>query len=250
MTQPHTPREAWIIGASQGMGRALAEGLSRQGWKLWLSARSPDTLEPVAERTGGTALTLDATEAESLREAAETVFANSQPELVIVNVGDYQPMPAVEFDAGLFERLNRSNYLSCVYLLDALIPYLRGRGGQILLNVSAAAFRGLPLGAPYSAPKAATLNMAEALRPELSAVGISLRVINPGFVRSRLTDKNPFKMPLLLEPEVAARRIIDQIDSSGFEIAFPRRLIWTLKLLRCLPYRLYFWIVDRWVLRR
>ncbi len=243
-------RQAWIIGASQGIGSALAQGLARRGWRLWLSARSRDLLEQVAVTTGGTGILLDATEPSSLHKAAETVFANGRPELVVMNVGDYQPMPAGEFDATLFERLNRSNYLACVYLLDTLIPHLRGRGGQILLNVSAAAYRGLPLGAPYSAPKAATLNMAEALRPELLELGISLRVINPGFVRSRLTDKNPFRMPLLLEPEVAARRIISRLDQGSFEIAFPRRLAWMLKLLRCLPYRLYFRIVDRWVLHR
>ena len=92
------------------------------------------------------------------------------------------------------------------------------------------------------------IHLAEALAPELAHVGIRLRVINPGFVRSRLTRKNPFPMPFLLEPEQAARRIARGIRGNAFEITFPRRLTWTLKLLRCLPYRLYFSIVDRWVL--
>jgi len=242
-------RQAWIVGASRGMGRAVAERLAGEGWDLWLSARSSKSLEEVATVTGGKSIPMDATQRPRVQEAVDTVFASAQPQLIIMNVGDYQPMPAEAFDVAVFERLYQINFLATVYLLDALIPRMRGAGGQILLNVSASAYRGLPLGAPYSAPKAAILNMAEALRPELKREGISLRVINPGFVRSRLTDKNPFPMPFLLQPEAAAHRIVAQLDASGFEIAFPRRLIWPLKLLRCLPYRWYFQIVDRWVLR-
>lgn len=250
---PATPadrqRGAWIIGASQGMARALAELLAARGWRLWLSARSEQPLAELASRIGGTALPLDATDPTALHAAAEKVFADTPPELVLMNVGDYRPMPLEAFDVALFEQLNRSNYLAGVYLLDALVPRMRPHGGQILLNVSAAAYRGLPMGAPYSAPKAATLHMAEALRPELLREGISLRVINPGFVRSRLTEKNRFSMPFLLEPEAAARRIADAIDRRGFEISFPRRFTWMLKLFRCLPYSLFFAGVNRWIIR-
>lgn len=242
-------RRAWIIGASEGMGRALAVLLSQRGWKLCLSARSENKLSDVAETTGGTPLPMDATDPVAVSSVAERVFQDGRPELVLMNVGDYTPMPLADFDASLFTRLNRSNYLASVNLLDAVIPLMRPQGGQIILNVSAAAYRGLPLGAPYSAPKAATLHMAEALHPELKREGILLRVINPGFVRSRLTDKNPFPMPVLLEAEEAARRIAAAIDKRGFEIAFPRRLAWPLKLLRCLPYPIYFTLVDRWILR-
>lgn len=244
-----SPRSAWIVGASEGMGRALAELLSRRGWHLWLSARSEARLSQVAAATGGTPVPVDATDAESLADAADRVFADGQPELVLMNVGDYTPMPLAAFDTGLFERLNRSNYLADIYLLDAVIPRMQRHGGQIILNVSAAAYRGLPQAAPYSASKAATLHMAEALRPELLRAGIQLRVINPGFVRSRLTEKNPFPMPLLLDAQEAARRIAAAIDKDSFEITFPRRLTWLLKFLRCLPYSLYFALVDRWILK-
>jgi len=242
-------RSAWIIGASQGMGRALAELLAQRGWRLWLSGRSAQPLQQLARSTGGTPVTVDATDPAALQAAAAQVFSDTHPELVLMNVGDYRPMALDDFDVALFEQLNRSNYLASVYLLDAVVPRMRPHGGQILLNVSAAAYRGLPGGAPYSAPKAAALHMAEALRPELLRQGISLRVINPGFVRSRLTDKNAFPMPFLMEPEQAAQRIADAIDRRGFEITFPRRLTWILKLLRCLPYPLFFASVNRWILK-
>ena len=93
--------------------------------------------------------------------------------------------------------------------------------------------------------KAALINLAESLHPELARAGINLRVINPGFVDTPLTRKNRFSMPFLMTPEDAASRIIRQLDRGGFEISFPRIFVWILKVLRCLPYRLYFFVVSR-----
>lgn len=243
-------RHAWLIGASHGMGRELAQELADRGWRLTLSARTQSTLEATATHCGARFEVLDATDRDAVEHISREIFEDHPPELVIMNVGDYEPMPLDDFDIALFEKLNRTNYLACVYLLGAVAPLMRANGGgQILLNTSAAAYRGLPNAAPYSAPKAAVLHMAEALRPELECWKINLRVINPGFVESRLTAKNPFPMPYLLTAADAAHRIARRIDKPGFEIAFPWRLIGLMKLMRCLPYALYFWIVNRMVLK-
>lgn len=247
---PHRGRHAWLIGASQGMGRELSLELAARGWRLTLSARNRSALEAVAADCGARAVSLDATDREAVERVSRELFAEDPPDLVIMNVGDYEPMPLDDFDVDLFERLNRSNYLASVYLLGAVTPLMRASGGgQILLNASAAAYRGLPKAAPYSAPKAAVLHMAEALRPELERWQINLRVINPGFVESRLTAKNPFPMPFLQTAAQAARSIARRVDKPGFEIAFPWRLIGVLKVLRCLPYALYFRIMNRAVLK-
>ena len=244
-----SPGHAWIIGASQGIGRELAGVLAAQGWRLTLSARNEQRLAEVSETCGATPVAFDATDREATLAAATRVFSAQPCVLVVVNVGDYQPMPLKEFDADLFVSLNRANYLASVFVLDAVIPLMRtADGGQILLNASAAGYRGLPNSAPYSAPKAATVHMAESLAPELAREGIRLRVINHGFVKSRLTDKNAFNMPFLMEARDAAERIAAAISGNAFEITFPRRLTWPMKWLRCLPYRLYFAIVNRWVL--
>ena len=84
--------------------------------------------------------------------------------------------------------------------------------GRILLNASLSGYRGLPRAAPYGATKAALINVAESLRNECEHEGIALRVINPGFVESPLTDKNDFRMPSLLEPEPAAAAIMARLD--------------------------------------
>lgn len=242
-------RHAWLIGASSGMGLELGRLLIEAGWRVTLSAREPIRLRDAALEIGATPLSLDVTDRDAVHACAQQIFAELGPQLVLVNAGDYRPMPLEDFDVDLFERLNRVNYLGAVYVLSAVLPLLRARGGgQVLLNASAAGYRGLPRGAPYSAPKAATIHLAEALHPEAARWGIRLRVINPGFVDSRLTAKNDFEMPALLTAEDAARRIHACLERSGFEISFPRRLIWPLKLLRCLPYALYFAVIKRRVL--
>lgn len=235
-------QRAWIIGASEGMARELALLLAAQGWRLILSARSTARLESLAEETGGQALTLDASDRVAIYQAAQQLFVEPL-DLILMNVGAYEPMPALAFDATLFERLNQTNFLSSVYLLDAILPHLRQQGGgEVIFNVSAAAYCGLPGAAPYSAPKAALLHMVEALTPELAREQIRLRVINPGFVESRLTAKNRFKMPWLMSSSQAAQSIMRQLDSQRFEISFPWQLISLLKLLRCLPWKWRFWL--------
>ncbi|MCB1816829.1 MAG: SDR family NAD(P)-dependent oxidoreductase [Gammaproteobacteria bacterium] len=242
-------RHAWLIGASTGMGLEVGRLLVMAGWQVTLSARSTDILDRAARDIGATAVPLDVTDSAAVRTAAQHLFATQPAELVMINAGDYAPMPLEDFDSALFERLNRVNYLGPVYVLGAVLPLLRDRGGgQVLINASAAGYRGLPRSAPYAAPKAAAIHLAEALHPEAARWGVRLRVINPGFVRSRLTDQNRFHMPGLIEASAAAQRIVEAIDRNGFEIAFPRRLVWLLKLLRCLPYRLYFLIIERRVL--
>lgn len=244
----HEPQHAWLIGASRGMGLETARLLIAAGWRVTISARSAATLETTCASVGATALPLDITDREGVAKASAALFREDPPQLVLINAGDYRPMPLAEFDVALFEQLNRVNYLGVVYVLDAVLKPMRDNGGgQILVNVSAAAYRGLPMAAPYSAPKAAALNLAEALQPEARQWGIDLRVINPGFVRSALTEQNSFAMPALMEAENAARRIFSGITQKRFEISFPRRFIWPLKLLRCLPYRLYFALIKRLV---
>ena len=230
------------------MGLELGRLLVKAGWAVTLSARDTERLDQAAEDIAAAAMALDITDRAAVETAAQQIYSHRRPQLILVNAGDYRPMPLEAFDIDLFEHLNRVNYLGAVYVLGAVLPRMRARGGQIVLNASAAGFRGLPNGAPYSAPKAATIHLAEALHPEAARWGVRLRVINPGFVDSRLTAKNRFHMPGLLKPEVAAQRIFEQLDGKGFEISFPRRLIWPLKLLRCLPYRLFFWLIRRKVL--
>ena len=121
------------------------------------------------------------------------------------------------------------------------------RAGRIALVASLAGYRGLPTSAAYGMTKAGLINMAEALKPELERVGIQLQIVNPGFVRTPLTDRNPFPMPFLMEPEDAAAAFYRGLQSDRFEIVFPRRFAAILKVLRCLPASLAFAVTRRLV---
>ncbi len=245
-----TKKTAWIIGASEGIGQELTRVLKQRGWNLIVSARNEQKLSELANELSVETLPFDATDKNATEKATKEAYLSLCPEVVLMNVGDYQPMSLDQFDTDIFERLNKTNYLSCVYLLSNLIPLMKEQGGgTIILNASVAGYRGLPNSAPYSSPKAALIHMAECMAPELAREKISLKVINHGFVKSRLTQKNYFTMPFLMETKDAATRIANAMSTSSFEISFPKRLVVPMKILRCLPYKIYFGIVNRWILQ-
>lgn len=247
-----SPRLALITGASAGIGRALALRMAAEGWRVVVSSRRPDALEALRDARPSLVerlipRVLDVTDGEAFNDLVAFVEAELGPlDTVILNAGDYDPMPLDAFDPAVFRRLMEVNYLGTVNGIAAALPVMRARGrGQILVTASLSAYRGLPRAAPYSATKAAVLNMVESLRPEADRLGVRLRVINPGFVRTRLTEKNDFRMPQLIDAERAAEYIARELDGGHFEIFFPKRLGWTFKLLRVFPYRWFFAVTRR-----
>jgi len=120
-----------------------------------------------------------------------------------------------------------------------------GRTPHLSLVASVAGYRGLPRAMAYGPSKAALINFAETLYLDLAPRGVSVFLINPGFVATPLTARNDFEMPALISAEEAARRIIDGFASGRFEIHFPRRFTGVLKMLRMLPDRLYFHLISR-----
>jgi NADP-dependent 3-hydroxy acid dehydrogenase YdfG len=238
---------AWLVGASSGIGQALAFQLAQAGWVVAISARRLEALQTMqAQAVALHPYVVDVTDATSLQQAAAAITRElGDIDLCVLNAGDYTPMPLAAFSTDLFRKLMEINYMGAVHGLEAIIPLMVARGrGQILLTASVAGYRGLPKSAPYSASKAAVISLAEALHLELKAQGVQLRVINPGFVRSPLTDKNTFAMPFLMEAEDAARAIMHDLPRHNFEIAFPKRFVYLLKVLRLLPYWLYFWLTK------
>ncbi len=119
------------------------------------------------------------------------------------------------------------------------------RLGRWTAKRALAAWLGLPTSAAYGATKAALINLAESLKYDCDRAGVKLQLVSPGFVKTPLTDKNDFAMPHLMPVEKAVARMIAGLQSNRFEITFPRRFTWQLKLLRVLPYRLYFAITRR-----
>lgn len=237
-------RRVWLVGASSGIGAAMARELAGRGATLALSARSADKLQALGIENA-LMLPCDATDAASLADARATLLAAWKGiDLVVYLAGDYVPMRAHEFDLARAEQVVEVNFNGALRLSATVLPELRA-GGGIAFVASVAGYRGLPKALCYGPGKAALIHFAECLHLDLETRGIGVWVINPGFVQTRLTARNDFAMPALLTPEQAARATVDGFATGNFEIHFPKRFTHMLKLLSLLPYRWYFPIIRR-----
>lgn len=247
--QDYNGKYIWVIGASSGIGYALALELARRGAILLLSARSREKLENLREQIGDKhhIFPMDIAAHNGVREAIAYIKANLPCIDSIINLSAlYEPGRADEMDIDKTRALVDVNLMGAFYLVHEALPLLHAQGhGQLALCGSVAGFRGLPNGQPYSATKAAVINLAESLRIENPSLDIKL--INPGFVRTPLTDKNDFKMPMIITPHDAAIAIADGLLMRKFEIHFPKRFTFWLKMLRILPNAIYFKIAQKFV---
>ena len=239
-----TPQRIWLIGASQGIGLELTKIWLKQGHRVIASARNAEQSVDLAELKQHYAeqlqcLNVDVSDAQNCARQAQHAWSIFNGlDIWFYNVGAYQPMATDEWDLPAFVQMNHSNYLGVVALMLPLQKHFQQQGhGHWIWNASLASYFGLPYGGGYSAPKAALVNLAQALQPELAEQKIKLQIINHGFVRTRLTEKNDFPMPGLLEPELAAEQIAHAMQSNNsFEIRFPWRLRIILSLLKYMPY--------------
>ncbi len=237
-------KNIWIIGASEGMGRALAQKLAPSN-RLALSARNKKRLDELAKsfetRLDVEVLPLDVQKAAEVTKAAEHLAKSwDQIDLVIYLAGIYDPAPLENIDVKTFEQTLDINTTGAFRVLKALQKPLFKQGfGQVAVVASVAGYHGLPKGGAYGVSKAALIHLTEILNTEWGAKGLQVQVINPGFVRTRLTDKNTFDMPFLLEPTEAADHIIKGLESGSFEVHFPKQFTFMLKSLGLLPYWLF-----------
>lgn len=241
-------KRVWIVGASTGIGACLARQLHAAGARLALSARNADKLaELSAAWSGALCLPLDVTDPAALEQAAgRMVEAWGGVDLVILNAGTYSALRAWELEPRAARLAVETNLLGVIDGVAAVLPpMLAQRRGAIAVVGSVAGYRGLPNAIVYGATKSALINFCETLYLDLRPKGIDVFLVSPGFVETPLTAQNRFRMPALISAEEAARRIVAGFAKGRFEIHFPRRFTFWLKLLELLPYRLYFALVRR-----
>lgn len=248
----HAKGVVWITGASQGIGRALTLELAQRGYTVAASARNTQALYALAHATDALPgsvhpYTADVTDQLSVVETHRAIETSLGPiEIAVLNAGTHIETPADNFRSADIEKLLQLNVVGTVYALEVLLPVMRERrSGRIAVVSSLAGYRGLPTAAGYGASKAALINLCESLRLELYNTGVKIQVINPGFVRTPLTDRNTFEMPFLISPESAARRIANGLQSDRFEIRFPRRFAFIMSLLKHCPHWLYSLLIRK-----
>ncbi|PID37277.1 MAG: short-chain dehydrogenase [Rhodobacterales bacterium] len=236
MSESAATERIWIIGASDGIGAALARAWEGRGARLVLSARSGDQLDALAARLGPghSALPLDIADREQIVPASARIAKDGPLDRIVNMAALYDPGKVADLDPETAAQIVTVNLTGSFHIAQ-IAPKLLRPGGQLALCGSVAGYIGLPQGQIYSATKAGVINLAESLRSEWAGK-TDVRLISPGFVDTRLTRKNHFAMPALTTPEAAAHAIIAGLNSRRFEVHFPRRFTSAMKLLSALPY--------------
>jgi NAD(P)-dependent dehydrogenase (short-subunit alcohol dehydrogenase family) len=254
-------RTVWLVGASDGIGLALGQLLRAKGATLVVSARRAEALEQNFPEPAVVKLPLDVNDSSAMGRALERLQAQGHlPDVVIWMVGQYEPTGLLELSPQAAKAVLQTNLLSAYDALAAVLPAwrhqltdsnetsqasgLRWPRPHWVFVSSVAGYRGLPRAADYGASKAGLSHLAQVAHIELKPMGMDVSLVCPGFVSTRLTAKNSFKMPAVISPEQAAKSILRGLAKGQFEIHFPKRLSLLLKLLGLLPIGLYLRLIQ------
>lgn len=234
----------WIVGASEGLGRELARHLTEAGARVILSARSEDRLRDLAdELTSAEIAPLDATDRDSIAANAPDA---AEIDGIIYCAGVYDPMRAQDWDADKVALMFDVNLRGAVNVLGRVVPTFAKRDtGHIVLIGSLAGYRGLPGSIGYSASKSGLIALGESIYADLRGSGVKVQVASPGFIKTRLTDKNDFDMPQIMTPEDAADHVMRIMRSNTLHASFPRPFSWFFKWGRFLPAGLFYRLTGK-----
>lgn len=240
-------RRVWLVGASTGIGRALAHALHGRGAQVTVSARHWEALAAFrAAHPGSHAVQLDVTDRASVQDAATALLQDGAVDVVVYCAAHYRPMGATTWSLDEMLKHQQVNYVGALHVIDAVLPALLARGaGHVSLVGSVAGYRGLPRSLAYGPTKAALISLAETLFLDLHQRGLGVSIINPGFVDTPLTAQNDFHMPALMSPDAAAQAILRGWARGAFEIHFPKRFTLVMKAMRLLPFAVYQRLVRR-----
>lgn len=239
-----TGKRYWLVGASDGLGAALAHRLSKAGAHVIVSARSEEKLRDVVANlpTEGAFQTVDVSDDASVVAAVEAI---GQIDGVIYLAGVYWPFAATEWNAEQANAMADINFTGLMRVMGRVVPQFLARdAGHIVVTGSLSGFRGLPGSIGYTASKAGTMSLAECMYADLRGTGIDVQLANPGFIKTQLTDKNDFKMPFIMTPEEAAEHMFKHMNSTRFKVSFPTLFSWVFRGSQFLPDWLYFRIFS------
>lgn len=235
----------WLVGASEGLGRELAAQLSALGVDLILSARNADRLNELARSLPGKSqvIPVDIADSASVRAAASKA---GHIDGVVFLAGVYWPQAAQDWTPDEVEAMCDINFTGAARVVGAVIgPMVDRDAGHIVLTGSLSGFRGLPGAIGYAASKAGVMALAESMQCDLRNTGVEVQIANPGFIKTRLTDKNNFTMPFIMDPKDAARHMVEHMQSGQFKKSFPTLFSWVFRGSQFLPDWLYFRLFGR-----
>lgn len=237
-------KKYWLVGASEGLGRALALRMSQAGAELILSARNSQRLVELSADLPGPSqvLAMDISDTDSVARAGGEL---GDIDGVVFLAGVYWPMPAKDWNGADALAMANINFTGAFRVLDQVMEqFLSVDKGHIVITGSLSGFRGLPRSIGYSASKAGVMALAESLYADLRTTGIRVQIANPGFIKTRLTEKNSFNMPFIMSADEAADHMMRHMRSTRFKYSFPTLFSWLFRSSQFLPDWLYYRIFS------
>ena len=245
-------KKIWITGASSGIGKALALKFAKKNWLVAVSARRKELLDVLAQNENISAFPLDVTDDNKVQETLSNILNEFKDlDICVFCSGAYDPKLEQEINKQQIRKIMEVNFFGVLNCIKSVEKYFKNRkGGHISIVSSIAAYRGLPNSSGYGPSKAALTNLTESLYFDFKKHNVRISLVSPGFIKTPLTSQNTFKMPFIKTPEFAANKMFEGLTkSSAFEIHFPKELTLFLKVLRILPYRIYLFLVNKFVKR-
>tara|TARA_B110000459_G_scaffold139384_1_gene152059 strand:+ start:699 stop:1427 length:729 start_codon:yes stop_codon:yes gene_type:complete len=237
-------KKYWLVGASEGLGRALALRMSQAGAELILSARNSQRLVELSADLPGPSqvLAMDISDTDSVARAGGEL---RDIDGVVFLAGVYWPMSAKDWNGADALAMANINFTGAFRVLDQVMEqFLSVDKGHIVITGSLSGFRGLPRSIGYSASKAGVMALAESLYADLRTTGIRVQIANPGFIKTRLTEKNSFNMPFIMSADEAADHMMRHMRSTRFKYSFPALFSWLFRSSQFLPDWLYYRIFS------
>tara|TARA_B100000035_G_C20954368_1_gene533450 strand:+ start:51 stop:812 length:762 start_codon:yes stop_codon:yes gene_type:complete len=239
----------WITGASSGIGKALSLKFANEGWIVAASARRENLLEELKELNENIhPFPLDVTNSNQCKAVFENIIKKfNDIEISVFCTGMHDPKSEKEFNLDKIKEIMEVNYFGTMNSINSVYKYYsEKKSGQISIVSSVAGYRGLPAAGAYCASKSALTSFAESLHFEMKRKNIRISLVSPGFIKTPMTDKNEFPMPMIKSPEFAAEQIYNGlIKSNSFEIHFPKVFTYIMKFLKILPNNIYFKLVEK-----
>jgi len=242
-------KNIWITGASSGIGKALAIKFSTEGWHVAASARRENLLQDLNKTNSNIhSFPLDIIDEPRTKKVFQDILVKFQAiDICVFCTGIHDPDAEKKLSTEKIREIMETNFFGTLNCIMAVNSYFRERkNGHISIVSSVAAYRGLPAASGYCASKSALTSLAESLYFDFKRYNVKVSVISPGFVKTPMTDKNKFPMPMIKSPEYAAEKIfIGLTEKNVFEIHFPITFTIMMKMLKIMPNWLYFFIVGR-----
>ena len=239
----------WITGGSSGIGKALAHKFANEGWQVALSARREELLNEISKSNNNIhSFPLDVLDVEKCKEVFNKIVSKFENiDIVVFSTGIHDPNSEKKLNLENIRKIMETNFFGTMNSINSVYNYFKEKkSGHISIVSSVAGYRGLPIAGAYCAAKSALVSYAESLYFDMKRFNVRVTVINPGFIKTPMTDQNPFPMPMIESVEFAAEEMFKGLTKSkSFEIHFPKKFTFIMKILKIMPNWLYLKLINK-----